>query len=247
MTPQAELSLRTYSAAVSRHAHGFHQLILPVEGRMELDVGGVAGRVDLQEAALVVGGTAHGFRAEGHNRFLILDLQGGAVMPDPVLRRACGRPFFAVDAGLSHLVGYLAHALGGRSLPRALAAHAIDLVVDSVMRADGAVQAGDQAVERAVDMIHARFAEPLTVAMLAQAACVSPSALHERFRRATGRTPIVYLQDVRLDAAERLLRCSRQPIAGIALSVGFSDQTALTRSLRRRRGITPAAARRGAS
>ena len=246
MTPQTALSIRTYSAAVSRHTHDYHQLILPVEGRMEIDVGGIAGRVDGEGAALVVGGTAHGFRAEGQNRFLILDLTGGrrgVALPDPVLRRACGRPFFAVDQGLSHLVGYLAHTLGGRMLPPALAHHAIDLVVDAVMQA-GEETSGDPAVERAIGLIHACFAEPLTVAVLAKAAGLSPSVLHERFRRSTGRTPIAYLQDVRLDAAELLLRRSRRSIAGIALSVGFSDQTALTRSLRRRRGFTPGAARR---
>jgi AraC-like DNA-binding protein len=230
MTPQAALSLRTYSAAVSRHAHDFHQLILPVEGRMELDVGGVDGRVDGAGGALVPGGTLHGFRAEGENRFLIVDLRG-----------------FAVDQGLAHLVGYLAHALGGTSLPGALAHRAADLVVDAVMRAGDAAPAGDAAVERAIDVIHARFPEPLTVAVLARAAGLSPSALFERFRRQAGHTPIAYLQEVRLDAAERLLRGSRRSIADIAVSVGFSDQTALTRSLRRRRGVTPAASRRGSA
>jgi AraC-like DNA-binding protein len=248
MTPHAALSLRTYSAIARRHAHDFHQLILPVEGRMDLDVGGIGGRVDGAEAALVIGGTLHGFRAEGLNRFLIVDLVGGhrgMTLPDAALRRACGRPFFAVDHGLSHLIGYLAHTLGGSFLPGALAHHAVDLVVDAVMRAGGTAPAGDPAVERVVDLIHARFPEALTVAMLADAAGLSASALHDRFRRSTGRTPIAYLQDVRLDTAERLLRGSRQSIAGIALSVGFSDQTALTRSLRRRRGRTPAAIRRG--
>ena len=247
MTPQAELSIRSYSAAVSRHVHDFHQLILPVEGLMEIDVGGTAGRVDGEAAALVVGGMGHAFRAEGQNRFLVVDLVGGRpglVLPDAVLRRACGRPFFAVDLGLRHLVGYVAHTLGGRALPGGLAHSAVDLVVEAVMRARGVEPDVDPAVERAVALIHARFAEPLSVAMLARAACLSSSALNERFRRVTGRTPIAYLQDIRLDAAERLLRRSRRSIAGIALSVGFSDQPALTRSLRRRRGITPAAARR---
>ncbi|MCK6450272.1 MAG: AraC family transcriptional regulator [Alphaproteobacteria bacterium] len=247
MSTQNQLSIRSYPAAVSRHAHDFHQLILPVEGRMELDVGGVAGRVDDEAAALVVGGTAHGFHAEGENRFLILDLVGGPrglALPDAALARARGRPFFAVDPGLRHLCGYVAHALAGRALPRDLAHSAIELVIESVMRARGAVAPEDAAVSRAVDLIHARYAAPLSMAVLARAAGLSASALHERFRRATGRTPFSYLQDVRLDAAERLLRRSQLSIVGIALSVGFSDQTALTRCLRRRRGVTPGAVRR---
>ena len=73
---------------------------------------------------------------------------------------------------------------------------------------------------------------------------VSASVLHERFRLITGHAPIEYLQSVRLDEAERLLRASRLSIAEIALRVGFSDQTALTRALKRRRGVTPGAVRR---
>ena len=46
--------------------------------------------------------------------------------------------------------------------------------------------------------------------------------------------------NVRLDHAERLLRASDLSIAEIAVATGFSDQSALTRSLRRRRGTTPA-------
>lgn len=247
MSVQTQFSIRSYAAAVSRHAHDFHQLILPVEGRMELEVGGIAGRVDGDAGALVVGGTDHGFRAEGRNRFLIVDLAGGRRdygLSDAALDRACGRPFFAMDEGLRHLCGYMAHALGWRVLPQGLALSAVGLVVDAVMRARGDAGEPDRAVERAIELIHARYAEPLSMAVLSRAAGLSPSALHDRFRRSTGRTPFTYLQDVRLDAAERLLRRSRDSIAGIALAVGFSDQTALTRSLRRRRGVTPAAVRR---
>jgi transcriptional regulator GlxA family with amidase domain len=42
-----------------------------------------------------------------------------------------------------------------------------------------------------------------------------------------------------------MLRETRLPIAEIALAVGFSDQSALTRCLRRRRATTPLALRRG--
>jgi len=96
---------------------------------------------------------------------------------------------------------------------------------------------------RALAAIDERYAEPLTVAELARLAGMSVSRFHERFRRETGHTPADRLATIRLDRAADLLRHTRTPIAEIALSVGFSDQSALTRSFRRRRGITPAAFR----
>jgi transcriptional regulator GlxA family with amidase domain len=97
---------------------------------------------------------------------------------------------------------------------------------------------------RALAVIDARYAERLTVAKLARSAGMGVSRFHERFRRETGRTPADCLAETRLDHAAALLRDSGLSIAEIALSVGFSDQSALTRSFRRRRGTTPASLRR---
>jgi transcriptional regulator GlxA family with amidase domain len=96
---------------------------------------------------------------------------------------------------------------------------------------------------RALAVIEERYAESLTVVDLARAAGMGVSRFHEQFRRETGHTPAEWLVATRLDRAEDLLRDTRLPIAEIALAVGFSDQSALTRSFRRRRGTTPAAFR----
>ncbi len=80
---------------------------------------------------------------------------------------------------------------------------------------------------------------------MAEAAGLGASQFHAMFRRKTGKTPYETLADIRLDHACALLHDTTLPIAEIALSVGFSDQTALTRCFRRRRATTPNAVRRG--
>jgi transcriptional regulator GlxA family with amidase domain len=89
-------------------------------------------------------------------------------------------------------------------------------------------------------------AEPIVarLAELARSAGMGLSRFHEEFRGEIGETPAERLAATRLDRAEDLLRETHLPIAEIALAVGFSDQSALTRSFRRRRGTTPAAVRR---
>ncbi len=64
------------------------------------------------------------------------------------------------------------------------------------------------------------------------------------FRRETGKTTGEMLRDVRLQKACTLLQEPNLSIAEIALVVGFSDQTAFTRCLRRFRATTPNALRR---
>lgn len=242
------LTLRSYAAAACLHAHAdYHQLVLPIAGAMRMDVAGTPGEIAGERAVLVARGLPHEFRVDGWNRFVVLDFpdaaRRGPVLAAGVVERARQAPFFALDKGFQHLALYLAHVMDQGPLPDAISGQAADLVSHAVLGAlPGA--AVDEAVARAVALIHARHPERLTVAVLATAVGVSASVLHERFRGATGRTPIDYLQSVRLDEAERLLRASRLSIAEIAQRVGFSDQTALTRALRRRRGVTPGSLRR---
>jgi len=240
--------MRSYSAAACLHAHDdYHQLVLPVLGAMNMDVAGKPGEIAGERAVLVARGLPHEFRVAGVHRFVVLDFPSaasrGPELAPGVIARARAAPFFALDQGFKHLALYLAHALDDGALPDAIARQAVDLVTHAVTRALPGEDM-DEAVARAIGHIHARFPERLTVPALAAEAGVSASVLHERFRGATGRTPIDYLQSVRLDEAERLLRASRLSIAEIAVRVGFSDQTALTRALRRRRGVTPGAMRR---
>ncbi len=56
---------------------------------------------------------------------------------------------------------------------------------------------------------------------------------------------MAHVGELRLDRALGALASSDQPIAGIAQDCGYSDQSALTRALKRRHGVTPAAYRRG--
>lgn len=57
------------------------------------------------------------------------------------------------------------------------------------------------AVRRAMELIHARAADPLTVPMLAELAGVSVRSLQQGFRDHLGITPLEYLRQVRLARA----------------------------------------------
>ena len=116
--------------------------------------------------------------------------------------------------------------------------HGLDAEVRGLGRAEPAQ------LRRALGLIHARYAEPLTVAAIARHAGASASALTRLFRAHLGRSPAAYLADLRLAKARDLLARSALSIAEIALSCGYADQAALTRAFRRRQDVTPAALRR---
>ena len=90
-----------------------------------------------------------------------------------------------------------------------------------------------------MEYIVEHLARRISVAELAQVACLSPSHFHAQFKDSVGLTPHQYLLKTRLDRAARLLRESALPLIRIAEECGFSSQSALTTAMRRYLGLTP--------
>ncbi|MDN4599015.1 AraC family transcriptional regulator [Leifsonia virtsii] len=102
----------------------------------------------------------------------------------------------------------------------------------------------DRLVEKAIDRIHASFADPgLTAATLASAFHVSVRTLFAAFE-AEGRTVGATIRAARTAAAERLLLTTDATVAEIAHAVGYTDVTAFIRAWKAATGTTPARWRR---
>jgi PAS domain S-box-containing protein len=91
-----------------------------------------------------------------------------------------------------------------------------------------------------VELVQARFSEPLRVADLAAAAECSESTLERRMRNVFGISATQFVLRTRVDHATRLLAGTDRPLAEIALDCGFSDQSSFTRTFGRLTGDTPA-------
>lgn len=101
--------------------------------------------------------------------------------------------------------------------------------------------------KRALSFIQSHCTGPITVEEIAQVAELSPGRLHAVFKSALGCTPLQYVADRRLDAAERMLAETGLSVAEISERCGFAEQTSLTRSFRLRRGLTPSQIRRASA
>jgi AraC family transcriptional regulator len=99
-------------------------------------------------------------------------------------------------------------------------------------------------LEQTRELLHARFAESLTLEEIAAAAGVHPVHLASTFRRHYGCPVGDYVRRLRTDYAARELVRSATPLVEIALEAGFSDQSHFTRAFKRLTGVTPAEYRR---
>jgi AraC family transcriptional regulator len=88
------------------------------------------------------------------------------------------------------------------------------------------------------DYVHANLAEPIEVGDLASLAGRSPFHFTRIFTRSTGMTPYRYVVHLRLQAAIDRIR-SGMSLAEVAADTGFSDQSHLSRWIRRVHGIPP--------
>lgn len=96
---------------------------------------------------------------------------------------------------------------------------------------------------RAKDLADARYADPLDVTALAQAAGLSPAHFSRAFRKAFGESPHAYLLTRRLERAAALLRNTDNSVADICVAVGLTSIGSFTTSFKRMFGSTPTAYR----
>jgi AraC-like DNA-binding protein len=86
-----------------------------------------------------------------------------------------------------------------------------------------------------------------SVGSLARMAGMSESRFATRFSQSYGKTPLEFVQMARVRGAADLLRTSDLPLKAIALAVGYSSRSHLSRVFRRHFGIDPTGYRRQGS
>lgn len=224
--------LRHYGKATGLDRHGYAQWVLPLQGELQFELEGRGGRLDLLQGAFVAAGEAHDQMADGPNGFVIVDCANG-VLDDGTQEHLCRQRWL-------HLPQSLRQQLGGVQAGRPLPALLPELLCTFAPAGSGA---------RLQGMCAAVQTEPghaWPVARMARRVGVSESRLHALFQREFGLSPQAWLSACRLRWAKHQLRTSTAPISDIALAAGYSEQSALTRALRRECGQTPAAWRRNA-
>ena len=98
-----------------------------------------------------------------------------------------------------------------------------------------------------IEKLNEEFNEKPSTGELAREVGVHPVHLAAVFRKFHKQTIGEYVQNLRVVYALELLLNGEIPLAEIAVSAGFSDQSHFTRVFKRMRGITPGAFRKSSS
>jgi AraC family transcriptional regulator len=105
----------------------------------------------------------------------------------------------------------------------------------------------DRRLRRAIEFMHDNYERELALEEIASAAYLSEYHFARLFKQITGVTPHVYLANVRLEHARRLLSETSLSISQIASRVGYQSQSHFTKMFKSVTGVTPRTYRDSAS
>lgn len=98
---------------------------------------------------------------------------------------------------------------------------------------------GDELIGKAQTYIEENVSEKVSFEALAFKLAISRRNFDRRFIRATGNTPVEYLQRVKIEVAKKALEKGRKNISEVMNEVGYSDDKAFREIFKRITGLSP--------
>jgi AraC-like DNA-binding protein len=126
----------------------------------------------------------------------------------------------------------------GPQIIREITYRALSGPIGSALCAFATPQSTFNQIARALRRIHADYAQPLDVTTLAREARMSLSTFHANFKSVTAKSPLRYLQTIRLHKAQ-VLMVGGTPVAEAARRVGYESPSQFSREFKRLFGGTP--------
>lgn len=96
-----------------------------------------------------------------------------------------------------------------------------------------------QRVAKAIDWLKVNYTSPLRIDDLASRVQMSPSSLHQHFRKLTAMSPLQYQKWMRLNEAKRLMLNEAMDATTAAFQVGYESPSQFSREYSRMFGLSP--------
>ena len=221
-------SLRRYQSDISSHSHDFAQLVIPLDGPLEIEVQGQGRRLAPGFACVIAPGERHDYAADPALSFLV---QESHWLPEALGER----PFIPLDEPQRHYLAFLHQMVRqGRHV-----AGMEQTWLNLLAQGQGMVPALAPRMTRVQRHIEAHLAEPLGNERLAAVACLGQSQFKHAFRQQFGISVSHYVRSRRIALARTLLSHSALRIGEVANRCGYQDQGAFAERFLTETGLTP--------
>lgn len=226
------LSVRSYTPAVRKHAHLYHQIVVPLRGAIEISLNDFSGSIAVGHCVIIQKYVDHSFRAKKHARFLVADL---VELPDAA--RSLDSPFATVSNAFKSFCLFADIQLSSQINPE-LEQNLI-AVFKHLLSLQDFLPNIDRRISRALEHIENDLGADHKLESLADIAALSVSQFKQLFGKHTGKTLGEYLVMLRMEKARALLVNTDLPINLIAEYTGYRNQSAFARRFQSYHGISP--------
>lgn len=236
---QPRIQLKSYLPEADSHHHDHHQLVLPLQGSLDMEIEHSGGMVDHKGLAVIQAGSRHAFSGSELNRFLVLDLPCQNALAIERLPR-----FIKTDDALSQYIRFMEAAVKQQQLSAesTMTALLLEMLVE---RSD--IDTGeDKRIARARRLLESNLADHLSIGDVAREACLSDRQLRALFKSQHGVSPMKYRQVVRLEKAKHWLENQNLSVSFIAQALGFANTASFSQSFSSEFQVSPSQYRRSA-
>ncbi|WP_085507296.1 helix-turn-helix domain-containing protein [Thalassobacillus devorans] len=214
---------RSYSSETKSHKHNFGQFLFPLQGSLEISA-------PLQEINLTSDycfylppAHNHEFRSKVRNEFLILDI------PESFLLWDTESMYLPLDEQWTSIRFLLLNEIGNRGKESASLRDLTRYVAHKLKSSNPA----------SIEYIHRHYKETITLDTLAGIENYHPIYYSTWFKRTTGKSPKVYITELRLKEAKKLLMNTSSTISYVSQEIGFENSSSFTRWFVKWEGVTP--------
>lgn len=216
---------RTYTDKCQTHSHPYGQLILPLQGNMNIKTNLFDLELDDESLFFLPPDFTHSFYGKSKNEFLVLDIPSKLFYTFGV--KTFSRELHQVFDERWKAIRYL------------MLQETDSSALSDLVRYSGSLLFQQNIPPESIQFIHENFHRQVTLERLASIEHFNVSYYCKWFYNQTGMTPNAYIQKIRLEKAKELLETTELSLLEIALQVGYSHQSSLTRLFRKIEGLNP--------
>lgn len=214
---------RTYSREFDSHQHDFGQFLFPLQGSLDLQTKWQNINLNSDYCFYLPPECNHMYRSTDRNEFLILDI------PNYYLPRKTESMYMKLDKQWSSIRFLLLEEAREQGNSTA-ALNDLTRYVAQKLRVS---------TSPSIDFIHEHYKESIRVETLAEIEHYHPVYYSSWFKQKTGKSPKVYITELRLNDAKQLLKKTSWSISSISEELGFENSSSFTRWFVKCEGIPP--------
>jgi len=228
------------------HLHRQVEFYLQLEGCQQMTIDGRTRMLQPGDAALVLPNRVHSYQAQGDARHVIgiVDISAAGEYAQQLLTSSCDDPFLPekrAHPDIMHCCMALTAAGGIRdnALVRAYIAVILGRMAEGLELKPASQSSGRDTARSLLTYITEHIAEPISLDLLAKKLYINKYSISRIFSEQIGCSLHTYVNALRVELAQNLLRDPSVNTAELIARCGFESERTFYRTFREHCGMTP--------